>query len=124
MTSLVRATVPPGYVADDSRDSIYDDRAMLTLLDTNILLRSIQLASPDRCLAVAAVAVLLNAQRDLCISSQAILAFLAVATRPIQDNGLGLKHAAADAELNKLLAGIHILFDSTAIANETRRLVV
>ncbi|HVT81392.1 MAG TPA: type II toxin-antitoxin system VapC family toxin [Phycisphaerae bacterium] len=97
---------------------------MKTLLDTNILLRSIQPSSPDHATALAAVSVLLNSGRILCISSQSIYEFLAVATRSIVDNGLGLKHIAADLELEKLLAGVEMFCDSTSVVSEARRLVV
>jgi len=74
--------------------------------------------------ALAAVAFLLHSSRTLCISSQAIYGFLAVATKPVAENGLGMKHADADTQLAKLLAGIEVLYDSAAVAAELRRLVV
>jgi len=75
-------------------------------------------------MAIASVAALLAAGRSLCISSQVIYEFLAVATKPITDNGLGMSQSDADAQLAKLLSGIDVLYDSEAVATELRRLVV
>src|SRR5690348_1059945 len=97
---------------------------MQTLLDTNILLRSSQPASPDHSHALAAVANLLKADRELCISSQTIYEFLAVATRPIAENGLGMRHAHADAQLATLLGGINVHYDSQAVALKARQWIV
>jgi predicted nucleic acid-binding protein len=97
---------------------------MRTLLDTNVLLRSCQPNSPDHETALAAVNSLLGAGRTLCIGSQTIYEFLAVATRSIAANGLGMEHSVADAELAKLLVGIEVLYDSESVVAEVRRLVV
>jgi len=97
---------------------------MRTLLDTNILLRSSQVSSPHHVIAIAAVAALLGAGRSLCISSQVIYEFLAVATKPVTENGLGMSQADADGQLAKLLGGIEVLYDSEPVATELRRLVV
>src|ERR1035437_2481285 len=97
---------------------------MRTLLDTNILLRTSQPASQQYADAIASGASLLHAGRTLCISSQSIYEFLAVATKPRTENGLGMKHAVADAQLTKLLVSIEVFYDSAAIAAELRRLVV
>ncbi len=97
---------------------------MLTLLDTNILLRCVQAGNPMGILAKAAVDVLLRSGRTLCISSQNIYEFLAVSTKPISENGLGWSHEDADAALSILLGKVDIFYDSPAVVQETRRLVV
>jgi predicted nucleic acid-binding protein len=91
---------------------------MHTLLDTNVLLRSSQPSSPHHFIATAAVNALLDANRVLCISSQTIYEFLAVATRSLAENGLAMKQADADAQLTALLAGNEVLYDSFAVASE------
>lgn len=96
---------------------------MRTLLDTNILLRSIQSSSSHHTTARQAVAALLASGRSLCIASQTVYEFLAVATRPLSDNGLGMPHGLADSQLEILLAGLEVLYDSQAVALELRRLV-
>jgi len=97
---------------------------MRTFLDTNILLRTSQPASPQYADAVASTGVLLRAGRTLCISSQSVYEFLAVATKPQAENGLGMTHAETDAHLTTLLVSIEVFYDSPAIAAELRRLVV
>lgn len=97
---------------------------MRTLLDTNILLRAHQPSSPHFHSAVNAVMALINAGHRPCISSQSIYEFLAVATRPVSENGLGMPHPDADALLAKLLVGIEVVYDSSALVSELRRLVV
>jgi predicted nucleic acid-binding protein len=97
---------------------------MHTLLDTNVLLRSSQPSSPHHFIATAAVNALLDANRVLCISSQTIYEFLAVATRSLAENGLAMKQADADAQLTALLAGFEVLYDSFAVASELRRLMI
>jgi len=97
---------------------------MRTLLDTNVLLRGSQPSSADGDLALAAVDSLIKAGRSLFISSQTIYEFLGVATKPVKENGLGLKQIDADHDLSRLVAGFQILYDSEAVASELRRLVV
>jgi predicted nucleic acid-binding protein len=52
------------------------------------------------------------------------LRVLAVATKPVAENGLALAHSDADAQLGKLLVSLEVLYDSPDIAAELRRLVV
>lgn len=97
---------------------------MRTLLDTNILLRASQPSSAHHSTSLASVAALLTAGRAPCISSQTVYEFLAVATRSLADNGLGMPHVDADAQLEKLLSGVEVLYDSRETAAALRRLVV
>jgi predicted nucleic-acid-binding protein len=59
------------------------------LLDTNILLRSSDSNSPLQALADISVARLLGRNNQLYITSQNIIEFWVVATRPLTVNGLG-----------------------------------
>ena len=97
---------------------------MKVLVDTNVLLRSSQPAHPQHASAVAAVQTLTTSGHVLCISSQTIYEFLAVATRAISDRGLGMSQADADALLDSMLAAFDVLYDSPAVSSELRRLVV
>ncbi|MCL2649249.1 MAG: type II toxin-antitoxin system VapC family toxin [Phycisphaerales bacterium] len=97
---------------------------MQILIDTNILLRSSQPVSSDHAVALNAQAAVLASGRAPCVSSQAIYEFMAVATRFVAENGLGLSHAAADVALSHLLIDIEVLYDSDVAAAETRRLIV
>jgi len=71
---------------------------MRVLIDTNVLLRSSQPAHPHFAPATQAVRRLLGGGHSLCISSQTVYEFLAVATRAVADRGLGMAHADADAD--------------------------
>src|SRR5579875_1288947 len=97
---------------------------MRTLLDTNILLRCLQLGHPMSSMANEAVERLSQAKRALCIGSQTIYEFLAVSTRPVPENGLGWNHADADGALDVLLSRFEVLFDSEAVSQEARRLIL
>jgi predicted nucleic acid-binding protein len=97
---------------------------MKVLLDTNVLLRSSQPAHPHHVPAVAAVRALVIGGWTLCISSQTVYEFLAVATRLLADRGLAMSHAEADAELGKLLPATEVFYDSALVVEELRRLMI
>jgi len=59
------------------------------LLDTNILLRSRDIASPDCHLVNQTIKYLISQGHQLFITSQIIIEFWVVATRPVAVNGLG-----------------------------------
>jgi predicted nucleic acid-binding protein len=73
------------------------------LLDTNILLRSADDQSAEHVQAREAVARLLM-QGDACyLTSQILIEFWAVATRPVSANGLGWDIAQTRTEVGQLL---------------------
>jgi len=63
---------------------------MIYLVDTNVLLRSIQQADPMRADARRAAATLTRQDQQLSIVAQNLIEFWAVATRPAVNNGLAL----------------------------------
>lgn len=78
---------------------------MSYLLDTNVLLRSVQLQHPMHPVAknaVNAVTKLLASQEEVCLMPQNLIKFWAVATRPVENNGLGLTIAQAKQETARL----------------------
>jgi len=97
---------------------------MAHLADTNILLRSAQPAHPMHADAVAAVETLLNRGEAVCILPQNIVEFWAVATRPAQQNGLGLTSTEADQEVVRLEAFLTLLPETSAVYSRWRQLVV
>ena len=97
---------------------------MSYLVDTNVLLRSIQLASPVHELAVNAVIALLLRDEDLYITPQNLIEFWNVATRPLDKNGLGMTPARADREVQQLERDLLLAPDVPAIYPAWRRLVV
>lgn len=74
------------------------------LLDTNILLRSSDLNSPWQGLADASVAQLLAEDHQLWVTSQNIIEFWVVATRPVDVNGLGWSVEQTRAEIEQILS--------------------
>jgi len=72
---------------------------MRLLLDTNILTRSAQPAHPMHADAVDAISALSTAGDELCVVPQNLIEFWAVATRPLNVNGLEMTTAQARAEL-------------------------
>jgi len=73
------------------------------LLDTNILLRMSDSASPLNLLAGQVAAKLLQQQHRLFITSQTIIEFWVVATRPTDVNGLGWGVEQTLTEIEQIL---------------------
>jgi predicted nucleic acid-binding protein len=97
---------------------------MAFLLDTNILLRSVQSNHPMHGAALAAFAALANAKERVTIVPQVIVEFWTVATRPIANNGLGLTPKEAEAEMVKILGAFELLPETPALFDEWKKLVV
>jgi predicted nucleic acid-binding protein len=75
---------------------------MAVLVDTNVLLRLLQPRNPQAPIAERAVDSLRRRGEILCLASQNLVEFWAVATRQLTENGLGLTIEQAAAELNAL----------------------
>ncbi|WP_016948904.1 hypothetical protein [Anabaena sp. PCC 7108] len=75
---------------------------MKYLVDTNILLRLLQKNSPMYLDTQRAILKLKKQGEFLCIIPQNIIEFWAVATRPLDKNGLGLSITQAEEESAKL----------------------
>ncbi|MBD1880681.1 type II toxin-antitoxin system VapC family toxin [Coleofasciculus sp. FACHB-T130] len=73
------------------------------LLDTNVLLRSSDTNSPLQALADASVTRLLGRGNQLYITSQNIIEFWVVATRPATVNGLGWSVEQTRTEIELIL---------------------
>ena len=87
------------------------DSAVLVVVDTNVLL-----AATDRSRdAHAAATDLLNEdERRLAITPQIVREYLAVTTRPIEANGLGLAGSDAVANMEQFLADMELMSEDTA----------
>jgi predicted nucleic acid-binding protein len=95
----------------------------MILVDTNVLLR---LAQPSHSMfaeAISAVASLRRQNESLCVVPQVLYEFWAVATRPVQSNGLGMTASDADADLAKIIQRFRLIRDERAIFDPWRRLV-
>lgn len=73
------------------------------LLDTNVLLRMSDSASSMNLLAAQAAARLLRQQNQLFITSQSIIEFWVVATRPANVNGFGWGVEQTRTEIEQIL---------------------
>src|SRR4051794_39195597 len=97
---------------------------MSYLVDTNILLRSVQKNHAMFKDADAAVKTLLGFGEILYVTSQNFIEFWAVATRPLQSNGLALTIEEAARELEGLKMIVSILPDTPDILSEWEKLVI
>jgi predicted nucleic acid-binding protein len=96
---------------------------MSYLVDTNVLLRSAQPSHPMHADAARAVSELLSRGEALSIVPQNLIEYWAVATRPLDANGLGLTVAETAAEVTKLRGIFNLLPDTPAIFTEWEALV-
>jgi predicted nucleic acid-binding protein len=87
---------------------------MATLVDTNILLRSVQPSHPMHAAAVRALEALLAKEEPLFLSIQNVAEFWNAATRPAAYNGLGYSHEQAREEIERLEGFFEILSESAA----------
>lgn len=96
---------------------------MSVFIDTNVLLRSVQPSHPMHAAAVRAVAGFIRDGEALVVTPQVVAEFWNVATRPIDNNGLGLSHQDAHDEVAKLEEFCTVLVESIDVYNEWKRLV-
>ncbi|MBE9050799.1 PIN domain-containing protein [Nostocales cyanobacterium LEGE 11386] len=97
---------------------------MSYLVDTNVLLRSVDLSHPMNFDAANAISTLHSRGEQLHIVPQNLIESWSVYTRPIERNGLGRSVAEAQAEVNRLKVLFPMLLDTEAIYQEWERLVV
>src|ERR1035437_11092043 len=87
---------------------------MPILIDTNILLRSVQPLHPMHAGAVHALEVLMKREEALVIALQNVAEFWNAATRPSINNGLGFTIEEAREALTKLEGFFQILTENAA----------
>ncbi|MFN6154834.1 MAG: type II toxin-antitoxin system VapC family toxin [Dolichospermum sp.] len=97
---------------------------MKYLVDTNILLRLVQKNSPMHLDTQRAILTLKKQGEFLCIIPQNIIEFWAVATRPLDKNGLGLSMTQAEEESEKLKKIFILQLDTPQIFTEWESLVI
>jgi predicted nucleic acid-binding protein len=94
------------------------------LVDTNLLMFSVEPHHPMYGDTVNAISILGGAGQKLFITSQNLIEFFRSATRPTDKNGLGLTIAEAEAELQRLEGLFPVLPDVPEIYPEWKRLVL
>jgi predicted nucleic acid-binding protein len=97
---------------------------MSVLLDTNILTRAAQPGHPMHTDALDALAVLRARGEELCVVPQNLIESWAVATRPLNANGLEMNTVEAHAELTRIKSLFRLLPETPTFFPEWERLVV
>ncbi len=97
---------------------------MSILTDTNILLRSLYPEHPHYAAAENALAALRLRNEVLCIAPQNLIEFWTVATRPRDDNGLGMTPARAASEIATLRRFFRLLPSTPDVLEAWQRIVV
>jgi hypothetical protein len=85
------------------------------LVDTSALLRTLQVQHRDFEAVARALELLPQQGKRLQIVPQILVEFWVVATRPAEQNGLGLTPAQAGEELNRIKAMFEVLPETPAI---------
>jgi predicted nucleic acid-binding protein len=85
------------------------------LVDTSTLLRTLQPLHPQREIASAAIKALTGQGTQLHIAPQNLIELWVVATRPVEQNGLGLTPSAIGAELARLKSMFLLVPETPAI---------
>jgi predicted nucleic acid-binding protein len=94
------------------------------LVDTNVLLRALD---RQHQLCSAARRAMINLRRqnyDLYLTAQNLIEFWAVATRPVDANGLGMSTQWSAAQLTRMKRFFSILSDTGDIVTEWERIVI
>jgi predicted nucleic acid-binding protein len=94
------------------------------LIDTNTLLRTLQVRHPQYETVARALETLIARGRELHIVPQNLVELWVVATRPLSQNGLGLSTPEAAAELARLKSMFPLLADTPAIYPVWESLVI
>jgi predicted nucleic acid-binding protein len=94
------------------------------LIDSNVLIFSIQQGHPWREESIQALEFLLAADEAFCVFLQNIVEFWNVCTRPPDKNGLGLSAGETERRLTGLDPILTLLHDTPAVYPEWRRIVV
>ena len=96
---------------------------MSVFIDTNVLLRTIEVSDPSHPAAVRAIAALIKAGETLIVTPQIVAEFWNVATRPRERNGIGLTPDTADAELAQIEGFFTVVGESTNVYSTWKHLV-
>lgn len=94
------------------------------LLDTNVIVRAVELEAVGHEAATAAIKRLLDAGNACFLAAQVIIEFWAVATRPQTANGLGWTAFRTNEAVNALLRQMPVLEDTPGVFLFWRSLVV
>lgn len=96
---------------------------MSYLIDTNVLLRSVQTGHGMHLIANQAIKELKKQKEELVLVAQNLYEFWTVATRPLKDNGLGMTIAEVSSEFLRFRRFFIVLGDVPTILDEWESLV-
>jgi predicted nucleic acid-binding protein len=94
------------------------------LVDTSTLLRTLQRGHPQYETATRALEILPGRGRELHIVAQNLIELWTVATRPLEQNGLGMSPSGTAAELRRLKGMFLLLPETPAIYPAWEALVI
>lgn len=94
------------------------------LVDTNVLIRSVQPLDPAYMLITTALSQLAHSRAALYYTSQNIGEFWNALTRPISRNGFGLTPEEANRKAEQVEAQLQLLPDSIQVHREWRQMLV
>lgn len=97
---------------------------MAVLVDSNVLIFSIQQGHPWHEDSIKAMEFFLSAEETVCVFLQNIAEFWNVCTRPVDKNGLGLQVEETERRLAGLDSILTLLQDTPAVYPEWRKLLV
>ena len=97
---------------------------MAVLVDTNVLIFSIQQGHPSGEVSLRAIKFFLAADEPVCVLPQNISEFWNVCTRPADKNGLGLTPNETENRLNRLDPILTVLHDTPLVYTKWRQLIV
>ena len=97
---------------------------MNCLLDTNVLLRGLDRNHPMCRIARRALITLRRQNNRLFLTSQNLIEFWAVATRPVDSNGLGMSVRWTATQLGRMKRFFFLLPDTADAFPEWERLVI
>jgi predicted nucleic acid-binding protein len=96
---------------------------MKYLVDTNVMWRRFNSSDPFYPVVKIALDRLILQGNELCITPQNLIEFRAIATRPIQANGLGMTPDGATSEAQVLESFFRLMLDIPAIYPRWKNLV-
>ena len=82
---------------------------MTILVDTNILLRIAHKNHPHTAVAATAIQRLLGESHELRVVPQVLYEYWAVATRPVDQNGLGFSTEIVNSDITLLLTRVQLI---------------
>jgi predicted nucleic acid-binding protein len=97
---------------------------MSYLVDTNVLLRSVQKSHPTHSVAANSIDLLLHHREVVFVIPQNLIEFWCVATRPEVNNGLGMSIDEALKRMAAFKNALILLPDMDSIFGEWEQLVV